>query len=228
MVKSKFPQPPMRSGVVLRYEDDDVIVVEKAAGLLTIATEREKRRTAYALLFDHVKSKRRPERLFIVHRLDREASGLLVFAKSEAAKFRLQSQFKEHSAGRIYLAVTEGRMDQDEYRIESYLAENAIHQCYSTADRVRGKWAVTHVKVLKRSGRRTLAEVRLETGRKHQIRVHLAERGYPIVGDRVYGGRRNSGKRLALHAAGLVFRHPRSGTLMEFQSPLPASLASLV
>jgi 23S rRNA pseudouridine1911/1915/1917 synthase len=210
------------------FEDSEIIVVEKPAGLLTIATDKEKRRTVYAFLFEHVKRKPRPEKLFIVHRLDREASGLLVFAKSEAAKYYLQQQFKEHCAGRAYMAVTEHRMTQDQCTIRSYLAENVIHRCYSTRDGRKGKLAITHVKVLKRSSRRTLVEVRLETGRKHQIRAHLSEKGYPIVGDHAYGSASNPIRHLALHAVKLVFKHPHTGKLMEFVSPPPKSFASLV
>jgi len=205
-----------------------VIVVEKPAGLLTIATDREKRHTVYAFLFEHVKSKQPAEKLFVVHRLDREASGLLVFAKSPAAKQHLQKQFKEHLARRTYVAVTEGRVAWNSRTIQSYLAENAIHRCYSTSNRARGKWAVTHVTVLHRSPHRTLVEVRLETGRKHQIRVHLAEQEHPIVGDRTYGSRTNPIGRLALHAAKLAFRHPLAGKLMEFHSPSPTAFSTLV
>jgi 23S rRNA pseudouridine1911/1915/1917 synthase len=214
--------------VKILFEDQHLIVVEKPAGLLTVATTKEKRRTIYALLFGHLKSKQVPERLFIVHRLDREASGLLVFAKSEAVKHDLQRQFKEHTAGRTYVAVTERRMNQDHYTIQSFLAENAIHRCYSTPDRHKGKWAVTHVKVLSRSSRQTLVEVRLETGRKHQIRVHLAEHGHPVVGDKAYGSGSNPIRRLALHAVQLAFKHPHSGKVMKFHSQPPASFATLV
>ncbi|MGH9424920.1 MAG: RluA family pseudouridine synthase, partial [Terriglobia bacterium] len=217
---------PGRS-VQIVFEDNDIIVVDKPEGLLTIATDKEKSRTLYARLFEHVKRKHPPEMLFIVHRLDREASGLLVFAKSETAKHQLQQQFKEHSAGRTYVAVTERRMTRNTCTIETYLAENRIHRCYSTQDRSKGKRAITHVKVLKRSPHRTLAEVQLETGRKHQIRVHLAEQGHPIVGDRAYGSLSNPIRRLALHAAKLTFKHPRTGKLLEFVSSPPALFASL-
>jgi 23S rRNA pseudouridine1911/1915/1917 synthase len=217
---------PGRS-VQIIFEDKDIMVVDKPEGLLTIATDTEKNRTLYACLFEHVKSKKPPEMLFIVHRLDREASGLLVFAKSETAKHQLQQQFKEHSAGRTYLAITEGQLNPNQQTIESYLAENRMHRCYSTHDRSKGKRAVTHVKVLKRSPHRTLAEVQLETGRKHQIRVHLAEQGHPIVGDQAYGSLSNPIRRLALHAAKLAFKHPRTGKLLEFVSPPPALFASL-
>jgi 23S rRNA pseudouridine1911/1915/1917 synthase len=217
-----------RNRVKILFEDPDVIVVEKPAGLLTIATDREKRLTAYAQLYDHVKSKVRPEKLFIVHRLDREASGLLVFAKSESAKFSLQQQFQERHAGRTYVAVTEHRITRDQFTIRSYLTENSIHRCYSTPDPTRGKQAITHVKVVKRSAGRTRVEVQLETGRKHQIRVHLAEAGHPIVGDQTYGSSTNPVRRLALHAATLAFRHPHTGEAMEFHSQPPASFALLV
>ncbi len=210
------------------YEDADLIVANKPAGLLTMATDREKHRTLYALLYELLKGRRPPERLYIVHRLDREASGLLVFAKTEAARQNLQEQFKEHDAGRTYLAVVENRMTRDRWTIQSYLAENAAHRCYSTDDPGKGRLAITHLKVLRKSSYRTLVEVQLETGRKHQIRVHLAEQGYPIVGDSVYGSKSDPIRRLALHAAGLAFRHPATGECMEFRSAPPASLGGLV
>jgi 23S rRNA pseudouridine1911/1915/1917 synthase len=213
--------------IEILFEDRDVLVAVKPAGLLTIATEKERRQTAYALLFEHVR-RQRDGRLFIVHRLDREASGLLVFAKSPEAKEALQAQFKDHSAGRTYIAVVEGRIPRDTFTVESFLAENAAFRCYSTRDPAKGKRAVTHVKVLRRTPHRTLVEVRLETGRKHQIRVHLADEGFPIVGDPAYGNGRNPIRRMALHGAGLVFGHPRTGKPMTFTAPLPAELESLV
>jgi 23S rRNA pseudouridine1911/1915/1917 synthase len=214
-------------GVTLVFEDRDLLVVEKPAGLLTMATETEKRRTVYSILFDELKRRRPPQRLFIVHRLDREASGLLVFAKSEEAKRRLQAQFEDHSAGRTYVAVTDGRIADDSLTLRSYLAENAIHRCYSTPDPARGKLAVTHVTVLNRGTKYTRVEVRLESGRKHQIRVHLAERGHPLAGDPLYGGKANPIRRLALHGVRLTFRHPFTNRPMEFESPPPASFSRL-
>jgi 23S rRNA pseudouridine1911/1915/1917 synthase len=214
--------------VEILFEDEDLIVVEKPSGLLTIATAKEKQRTLYALLYSYLKGQRPPEKLFIVHRLDREASGLLVFAKQESAKFNLQQQFKLHNARRTYLAVVEGRIGRDEWALDSFLAENAAYRCYSTRDRRQGKHAITHVKVLKRTAERTLVEVRLETGRKHQIRVHLAEQGHPIVGDKTYGSRTDPLHRLALHASKLAFRHPRTGESMEFHASPAAVFSKLV
>ncbi len=210
------------------HEDRDVLVVDKPPGLLTIATETEKRQTAYAMVYEYLRRRRPPGRPFIVHRLDREASGLIVFARTEDAKYRLQDQFRDHDAGRTYVAVVDGRVQPESFAIESYLAQNAIYRCYSTPDRARGKRAVTHVRVLRHGAGRTLVEVRLETGRKHQIRVHLAERGHPIVGDDVYGGRANPIRRLALHGVRLTFVHPRTGEAMTFDSPMPPSFETLL
>jgi 23S rRNA pseudouridine1911/1915/1917 synthase len=203
------------------FEDEDVIVVDKPAGLLTMATESERSNTLYAMLRAHLNSKKRPEKLFIVHRLDREASGLLVFAKSMEAKERLQDQFKDHSAGRRYVTVVEGQVKGDDFTIRSYLAENAAFRVYSTPNKKVGRLAVTHVHVLKRNPKTTVLEVRLETGKKHQIRVHLAERGHPIVGDKNYGSGFNPIRRMALHGAQLEFKHPRTGKLMKFAVGYP-------
>jgi len=203
------------------YEDESVIVVDKPAGLLTMGTESEKSNTLYALLRAYLNNKKPPEKVFIVHRLDREVSGLVVFAKTFEAKERLQDQFKDHSAGRRYIAVVEGQIKADEFTIRSHLAENTAFKVYSTPNQKIGRPAVTHVRVLRRNPKTTLVEVRLETGRKHQIRVHLADKGHPIVGDKNYGSRLNPIRRLALHGAHLEFKHPASGKRMSFDSNYP-------
>jgi len=215
------------SQIPIVFEDDAVIVVDKPAGLLTMATESERARTAYALLRAYLNNKKRPEKLFIVHRLDREASGLLVFAKTIEAKERLQDQFKDHTAGRRYVAVVEGRVQADEFSIRTYLAENTAFQVYSTTNKKTGKLAVTHVRVLKRRPKTTLLDVRLETGRKHQIRVHLAGRGHPIVGDKTYGSPSNPIRRMALHGAQLAFKHPVTGKPISFEAPYPRTFDKL-
>ena len=203
------------------YEDDSIVVVDKPAGLLTIATESEREKTAYAFLRARANSKRPPEKIFIVHRLDREASGLIVFAKTVEAKEYLQSQIKDHSAGRVYSAVVDGKVVPDEFTIRSFLEENRAHRVYSTSKGGAGKLAITHVRVLRRNKNTTVAEIRLETGRKHQIRVHLAERGHPIVGDKFYGAGKTKSSRLALHGGRLEFRHPATGKRLTFDSPAP-------
>jgi len=209
------------------FEDPSVIVIDKPAGLLTMGTETERSKTVYSALRKYANHKKPAEKIFIVHRLDREASGLLVFAKTIQAKARLQDQFKDHSAGRRYIAVVEGRVTADDFQIQSYLAENRAYRVYSTPNKKIGKLAVTHVHVMKRNPKTTLVEVRLETGRKHQIRVHLAERGHPIIGDKSYGGRSNPIRRLALHGVHLEFRHPDTGKPMRFDSRYPKAFEAL-
>jgi RluA family pseudouridine synthase len=209
------------------FEDACIIVVDKPAGLLTMATDQEKINTVYAALRTRANSKRPPEKIFIVHRLDREASGLLAFAKTIEAKEYLQNQFKDHSAGRQYIAVVEGRVKPDAFTIKSHLAENAAMRVYSTRNASIGKLAVTHVRVRRLNPKTTVLDIHLETGRKHQIRVHLAERGHPIVGDKAYGSRANPIRRIALHGAQLEFRHPVSQQTMRFQSAAPASFFNL-
>jgi RluA family pseudouridine synthase len=220
--RERVVNPRLPEGVRLLYEDRDLLVADKPAGLLTVATETEKRRTLYAVLFDYLRHRRPPGRPFVVHRLDREASGPVVFAKPEAAKRQLQDQFKEHEAGRVYWAVTEGRIERDSFTVTSLLAEFGFNRCGSTSNPALGKRAVTHIRVLERGPDRTLVEARLETGRKHQIRVHLAEQGHPILGDPVYGRRKSPFRRLALHGVSLACAHPATGKLMTWESPAPA------
>ena len=203
------------------YEDADLLVVDKPAGLLTIATDREHTRTLYATVRALLARRRPPERLFIVHRLDREASGLIVFAKTPEAKHALQDQFKTREAGRTYLALVQGRLERDTQTLRSHLAENAALRVWAAGPHRGGKLAVTHVRVLARRGDHTLVEATLETGRKHQIRVQLADTGHPILGDRRYGPRGRGAPGLALHAVVLRLRHPRSGRQLELRSPAP-------
>lgn len=209
------------------YEDDHLIVVDKPARLLSVATATERRRTLYALVFDYLGRKRPPERPFIVHRLDRDASGLIVLAKSERAKLALQREFAARTAGRTYVAVVEGRVGPAEQTVRSRLRESAALKVHSSRRPSGGRPAVTHLRVLRSTARHTLLEVRLATGRKHQIRAHLAELGHPIVGDRRYGRAGPLG-RLALHAATLTFSHPCGGRRMSFGSTPPDAFAALV
>ena len=180
------------NGLVILHEDRDILVVDKPPGLLTIGTERDKTHTAYFILTDYVRKgcARCRNRVFIVHRLDRETSGVLVFAKSEEAKFRLQRQWSETE--KTYLAVVHGRCRKSEETITTYLAEKKAHVVYSTSDRGKGKLSRTAYKVLKQTKEFALLEVNLLTGRKNQIRVHLAGIGHPIVGDRKYGSAKDS------------------------------------
>jgi RluA family pseudouridine synthase len=215
-------------GLVILHEDQDILVVDKPAGLLTIATDRDKSHTAYAILTDHVRKGRvgARSRVFIVHRLDRETSGVLVFAKSEEAKFRLQGQWSE--TNKKYLAVVHGQCRKNAETITTYLAENKAHVMYSTPDPAKGKLSHTAYRVLKQTKDFALLEVSLLTGRKNQIRVHLAGIGHPIVGDRKYGYAKQSYAGLALHAESISFRHPISGRQLTFAAKVPAYFHKLV
>lgn len=215
-------------GLTLLHEDRDIIVVDKPPGLLTISTEREKSRTAYFILTDYVRKgvAKSRNRIFIVHRLDRETSGILIFAKNEEAKFRLQDQW-EHTK-KQYLAVVHGRCDKRADTITTYLAENQAHGVYMTSDARKGKLSHTAYKVLKETRDFSLLEVELLTGRKHQIRVHLAGIGHPVVGDERYGKEQKRHQRLALHARSISFKHPFTGEQLIFNSKMPVFFNSLV
>jgi len=211
---------PMR----VLYQDEAILVVDKPSGLLTIATESERSQTAYYKVGAYLKSlSRGQDRPFIVHRLDRETSGLLVFALTEAAKIALQSSWDE--VEKRYYAVVRGVPKEPTGTIDSWLSEGGVFKVFSGPKRRGAKHAVTHYVLLATDGTaRSLLEVRTETGRKHQIRVHLVELGHEIVGDDKYG-KSKSKVRLGLHASSLKFPHPTTGEPVEFHSPLPRSLA---
>lgn len=215
-------------GIEIIYEDRDVLVVDKPPGLLTIGTDTEKENTTYHILTDYVRkgcSKSR-NRIFIVHRLDREASGLVIFAKNERAKFSLQDQWDKTQ--KKYLAVVCGTLPEKSGTITSYLTENSAHIVYSTRDRSIGKLSTTAYKVLKEAREFSLLEVDLVTGRKNQIRVHLAEKGHSVVGDKKYGKGNDGHKRLALHAYSISFIHPFSNKRLIFGTEIPTYFTSLV
>ncbi|HVP58895.1 MAG TPA: RluA family pseudouridine synthase [bacterium] len=215
-------------GLAILYEDADILVVDKPAGLLTIATTRDKTRTAYFMLTDYVRkgNAKSPKRLFIVHRLDRDTSGVLVFAKTPEAKLRLQDNWKETE--KKYLAVVHGRVAKRSETITTCLAENRAHVVYSTRNAAEGSLSHTAYRVLRETKDFSLLEVDLLTGRKHQIRVHLAGIGHPVVGDTKYGRANDSLGRLALHARLLSLLHPRSGKRLTFEARVPAFFNQLV
>ena len=215
-------------GLAIIYEDSDLLVVDKPSGLLTVGTDTEKSRTAYFMLTDYVRKGNAKSRkhIFIVHRLDRDASGIIIFAKNAAAKHRLQSQWNETK--KKYIAVVHGKFTKHSDVITSYLAENKAHIVYSTPDTTKGKLSHTGYKVLKTTKDFSLLEIDLLTGRKHQIRVHLADIGHPIVGDKKYGNVDRTHKRLALHASSIFFNHPGSGEPCTFESTVPVYFTTLV
>ncbi|MBI4372221.1 MAG: RluA family pseudouridine synthase [Candidatus Omnitrophica bacterium] len=225
---------PLREfGIQIVHEDEAVIVIEKPAGLLTVSTEKVREKTAFYQTFEYVRQSAsyKSARIFIVHRLDKEASGLIVFAKNMSAKTWLQLSWKKFE--KRYFAVVRGTLKEKSGTISSHLEENKFLSVHSGKPTEKSKLAVTKYMVLKSNGKYSLLEVTLETGRKHQIRVHLADLGHPIVGDERYGSKdkfygEERTKRIALHACYLAFDHPVTKKRVEFKSGLPDSLKKLI
>jgi 23S rRNA pseudouridine1911/1915/1917 synthase len=215
------PLPKLPTGLEILYEDTDIVAIQKPSGMLTVATVDEREQTVYAYLRQYLKEIDPRQKLFIVHRLDKFASGVLVFAKSEKMKSSLQNLFSKHDIQRKYWAIVEGRVEQNQGTIRSCLAEDKSLRMHSTNDARRGKTAVTHFRVLRRLPKLTVLEVTLETGRKNQIRVHFSEMGHPIVGDRAYGSTQDPLGRLGLHAFCLGFNHPTQAIPLLFQTAPP-------
>ncbi len=213
-------QSPIR-GLEILYEDEDLIVIDKQAGLLSIASEKEKHDTAYSFLMEHVRKTNPRNRVFVVHRLDRDTSGVMLYAKSEKVQQALQQAWKEAVPERTYIALVEGSVKQEEGTHTSWLKESKTLKMFSSPVPNDGQKAVTHFKVLQKTQAYSLLEIRLDTGRKNQIRVHMQDLGHPVVGDKKYGSRQNPIGRLGLHAQVIAFYHPATGKLMRFAAKLP-------
>lgn len=216
------------NGITILHEDEDIIVIHKEAGVLSMAAKDPQERTAYRQLNDYVKEDNRKNRIFIVHRLDRDTSGVMLFAKSEEIKEALQENWHEIVKERVYTVVVEGALKKDEGTIESWLTESKSTKVYSSTYDNGGKHAITHYKKVGGNRQYTLLEANLETGRKNQIRVHMEALGHPVVGDRKYEATTNPLKRLGLHATTLAFTHPRTGTLVRYSAPVPKNFYHLV
>ncbi len=204
------------------YEDDHIIVANKKNGLLTMATDRERKRTAYFILSEYLKSKDRGDRIFIVHRLDRETSGLVLFAKSIEVQHALQKNWSDNVLERKYVAVVGGHPQESSGVVHSYLKENKAFVVYSTNES-DGEEAITNYRVLESSRTKSLIELELETGKKNQIRVHLKDLGCPILGDKKYGGEPSPMGRVMLHASRIRFIHPATDQEMLFDTGIPSS-----
>ncbi|SET38600.1 tRNA pseudouridine32 synthase / 23S rRNA pseudouridine746 synthase/23S rRNA pseudouridine1911/1915/1917 synthase [Oceanobacillus limi] len=209
-------------GMSILYEDDDIIVINKEAGLLSIATKKEKQQTAHNQLMEYVRQQHPQNRIFVVHRLDKETSGVMMFAKREEVKRKLQDNWKRIVKERTYVALVEGKVEKPKDTIVSWLKETKTHLMYSTEDN-QGQKAITHYKVIQSNQDFSLVEVQLETGRKNQIRVHMNDLGHPIVGDKKYGAKTNALRRLGLHAKILSFHHPTTRKLLLFKADVPTS-----
>jgi 23S rRNA pseudouridine1911/1915/1917 synthase len=232
VLPAKAPPPPAKDlpeGVRLLHEDAELLVIHKPEGLLTIATESEKERTAYSCMTTYLRDAAHSgkARVWIVHRLDRETSGVLLFAKTEAAKEMLQASWA--SFEKTYLAIVEGAPPATVGVLKHHLDESQPHRVFIRQGPGEGaREAITHYRVLRHGLGRSLLELQLETGRRHQIRIQLAEIGCPVVGDPRYGAKSNPARRLALHATSLKIHHPSDGKELNFTSPLPEDLAKLL
>jgi len=222
----KKPERERASIAPLRivHEDEDVLVVNKPPGLLTSTTVRERRATAIEIVRNYLADRQPRARAGIVHRLDRDAAGLLVFSKNNQAHQSLKRQFFEHTVLREYLAVVHGKVSPPKGRIESKLVELKDGSMRDTLAPGRGQTAVTEYEVVKQGEKIALVRVRLQTGRKHQIRAHFAQRKNPVVGDSMYEGPQPPGMTLLLAAVKLGFEHPTSGQRVTFEIPPPVEI----
>ncbi|WP_153009934.1 RluA family pseudouridine synthase [Sporosarcina koreensis] len=211
------------TGLTIIYEDDAIIVIDKEASLLSMAAKDKNERTAFSEVSAYVKRKDLRQRVFIVHRLDRDTSGVLLFAKSEQVKMVLQDHWDEVVKERIYTALVEGNVRKESGTIKSWLKETRTYKVYSNPTDNGGQLAITHYKKIRSNRQYSLLEVKLETGRKNQIRVHMEEIGHPVVGDKKYGSTVNPIKRLGLHATALTIVHPETNEIMKFESQIPSS-----
>jgi 23S rRNA pseudouridine1911/1915/1917 synthase len=211
------------------HEDDSIIVVLKKEGLLTVSTGKGDETTAFSILKNHVKKASPQNRIYVVHRIDRETSGVIIFAKNREIQLALQENWHRIVSRRIYMAVVEGKVEKESDTIVSWLTENEKSlKIHSSAVDNGGQQAITHYKVMKQNDKFSLLELQLETGRKNQIRVHLQGIGHPITGDKKYGSVLNPLGRMALHARLIEFIHPDTGKKVSFETPVPAEFLKIV
>jgi len=224
---NKVEEIPRYNGLKILYEDQYLIVIDKQSGLLSIATAKERQQTAYFILTEHVRKVNRKNRVYIVHRLDKDSSGIMMLAKSIKIQEKLQSDWQKAIIDRRYVVVVEGVVENMKGTITTWLKESSALIMYSYKYDNGGQKAITHYNVLKKSEEHTLLEVKLETGRKNQIRIHMQSIGHSIIGDKKYGATQNPIKRLGLHALLLAFKHPVTGEDMRFETPVTKSFLSL-
>lgn len=225
--KKRSDEKPRFRGLRIVHEDADIIVIDKASGMLSMASETEKQKTAYSILSEYVKRFNPKNLIFIVHRLDRDTSGLMMFAKSKRVQEVLQTDWNNAIIERSYIAVVEGCVETPEGTITSWLRENKAMVMYSSQTPDDGQKAVTHYKVLKSNKLFSMLDVKLETGRKNQIRVHMKDLGFPVTGDKKYGGKLNPIGQMGLHARVLAFKHPVTGKALRFDTPIPGKFLKL-
>lgn len=221
----KITNPKEKLDII--YEDDELIAINKPSGLLSIASDREKELTAYRLLMDHVRLTNPRNRIYVVHRIDKDTSGVLIVAKNEKLRDLLQDRWNNIVKYRGYYAIIEGSLKEKEGRIRSWLREASTNLMYSSRKPGDGKESITNYRVIKEIPEYSLLDVNIETGRKNQIRVHMKDLGHNIIGDDRYGSTKNPLNRLGLHAYSLEFIHPVSKKKIKFEAKMPAEFVSM-
>ena len=219
----------LRHNLPIIFENDELIVINKPSKLLSVPSDNEKGSTAFRMVNDYLQQKDKHNRAYIVHRIDEDTSGVLMFAKNEKIAHLLtdKDNWNQLVKKRGYYAVVEGAMEKDSGTVKSYLKKNAQNMMYSSKKPGDGQLAITHYKVMKRNENYTLLDVNIDSGRKNQIRVHMGDLGHYIIGDDKYGEPVNPIKRLGLHAYCLEIVHPISGKLMTFKAPMPKEFETL-
>ena len=228
VIISKTPiHKKTRSNLPIIFENDEFIVINKPSGLLSIASDKEKGSTAYRMLTDYVQQKDKHNRIYVVHRLDEDTSGVLMVAKNEKIRDALQDKWNELVSKRGYYAIVEGKLKDKSGTIKSYLKKNSQNMMYSSKKQGDGQFAITHYKVISETDNYSLLDVNIDSGRKNQIRVHLGDLGHHVIGDDKYGNPSNPIKRLGLHAYELDLEHPLTHKVMKFTAPMPKEFLTL-
>ena len=217
-----------RQDLPIIYEDNEFIVINKPSGLLSIPSDTEKGRTAYRMVNDYIQQKNKHERVYVIHRLDEDTSGVLMFAKNPKIKDILQREWNEIVLARGYYAIVEGKMEKSEATLVNYLKENSLNLMYVTSNKNEGKKCLTQYKVLKSNEKYSLLDVNIDTGRKNQIRVQLGHIGHHVIGDDKYGEPSDPLKRLGLHAYKLKFVHPINKKIYEFKTEMPKEFSKII
>ena len=217
-----------RQDLPIIFENEEFIVINKPSGLLTIPSDNEKGRTAYRMVNDYVQQKDKHARVYVVHRLDEDTSGVLLFAKNPKIKDILQKNWSDIVLERGYYAIVEGKMEKTEGTLINYLKENSLNLMYVTQDKTNGKKCITHYKVINTNSEYSLLDVKIDTGRKNQIRVQLGHIGHHVIGDDKYGEPKDPLKRLGLHAYKLKLIHPITKKIMEFKTEIPKEFHKII
>ena len=228
VIISKTPiRKKTRTNLPIIFENEDIIVINKPSGLLSIASDKEKGSTAYRMLMDYVQQKDKHNRIFVVHRLDEDTSGVLMVAKNPKIQEALQDNWNDLVEKRGYYAIVDGVLKEKQGTIKSYLKKNAQNMMYSSKKQGDGQFAVTHYEVIKENKDYSLLDVNIDSGRKNQIRVHLGDIGHFVIGDDKYGNPTNPIKRLGLHAYELKIKNPFTGKTYSFKAPMPKEFNTL-